>query len=104
MKNQYGESYNVTKEECVGHIQKGIGTAFNEYKKGMKGKKLADEKTVGGAGRLTQDVIKRIQNYYGLAIRNNKGNLEGMQENIKAIRHHVIQNPEDSVITRARIQ
>lgn len=63
----------------------------------MKGKKLADEKTVGGAGRLTQEVIKRIQNYYGFAIRNNKGNLEGMQENIKAIQHHVIKNPKETL-------
>ena len=97
MKNQYGESYTVTKEECVGHIQKRMGTALTEYKKGMKGKKLADEKTVGGAGRLTQEVIKRIQNYYGFAIRKNKGNLEGMQENIKAIQHHVIQNPQETL-------
>ena len=35
----------------------------------MRGKKLSDGKGVGGAGRLTQDMIKRIQNYYGFAIR-----------------------------------
>ncbi len=30
----------------------------------MIGKKLANEKAVRGAGRLTQDMIKRVQNYY----------------------------------------
>ena len=59
----------VAKEECVGHVQKRMGTALDEYKKMMRGMKLSYGEGEGGAGRLTQDMIKRIQNYYGFVIR-----------------------------------
>ena len=36
---KFGESYRVVKEDCVGHVQKRIGTALRKYKKDMKGKK-----------------------------------------------------------------
>ena len=55
----------------------------------MKGKKLSDGKTVGGRGQLTDKVIDKMQNYYGKAIRGNKGNLEGMKLRIKAIQQHI---------------
>lgn len=97
VKVAHGDSYQITKEECVGHIQKRMGTALDAYKKSMRGKKLNDGKGVGGAGRLTQDVIKRIQNYYGFAIRQNKGDLDGMVKAITAIQHHVIQEPSKSL-------
>ena len=58
----------------------------------MKGKKLSDGKTVGGKNRLTDKVIDRMQNFYGKAIRENKGDLEGMQTTIKAIQNHMIKN------------
>ena len=58
----------------------------------MKGKKLLDGKTVGGKGRLTDKVIDKMQNYYGKAIRGNKGNLEGMKSSIKAIQHHMVKS------------
>ena len=45
-----------------------------------KGKKLSDGKTVGGKGRLTGKVIDKMQNYYGKAIRGNKGDLNGMKK------------------------
>ena len=51
-------TYTVIKEKCVGHVQKRMGSALNEYKKSKKGKILSDGKTVGGVGRLTEDVIK----------------------------------------------
>ena len=90
LKASFGDSYSVEKEECVGHIKERMGSALLEYKKSKKGLKLADGKSVGGAGRLTQDVIKRIQNYYGLAIRQNKGNLPSMKKAVNAILHHVV--------------
>ena len=58
----------------------------------MKGKKLSDGKTVGGKGQLTDKVIDKMQNYYGKAIRGNKGNLEGMKLRIKAIQHHMVKS------------
>ena len=58
----------------------------------MKSQKLSDGKSVGGRGRLTDNIIDKMQNYYGQAIRENKGNLEGMKKSIKAIQHHIIRN------------
>ena len=69
MKDTYGESYVVVKEECVGHVQKRLGTALRNYKKNAKSQKLSDGKTVGGRGRLTDKVIDQMQNHYGKAIR-----------------------------------
>ena len=87
---KFGSDYEVKKEECVGHVQKRLGTALRKYKKDNKGKKLSDGKTVGGKGRLTDKVIDKMQNYYGKAIRGNKGDLNGMKESIKAIQYHMI--------------
>ena len=69
-----------------------MGTSLRKYKKKSRGKKLDDGKTVGGAGRLTDKTIDSMQNYYGMAIRSNKGNLEGMKIAIMAILKHMIRN------------
>ena len=95
MQEMYGERYKVVKEEC-GHIQKRMGNALRRYLKDMKGKKLADKKSVGGKGRLTKIVIDKIQRNYGEAIRKNKGKLTEMQSAIWAIFHHMIQPPNSS--------
>lgn len=64
----------------MGHVQKRLGTALrNLKKKAMKGKKLPDGKGIGGAVRLTDKVIDSLQNWYGRAIRSNKGDLQGMK-------------------------
>ena len=75
----------VAKEECVGHVQKRMGTRLRDYKKRMRGRKLSDGKGVGGAGRLTDKIIDKIQNFYGQGIRNSNGDKESMKESIWAI-------------------
>lgn len=57
MEKKFGSLYTVTKEECVGHIQKRLGTALRKYKNDRKGKKLCSGKTVGGQGCLTAEII-----------------------------------------------
>ena len=42
-----GIGYDIVKEECVGHIQKRLGTALRQLKLRMRGTKLADGKKVG---------------------------------------------------------
>ena len=59
---KYGEKNGVCKEECVGHVQR-TGNALQEYKQRMRDKKLSDGKTVGGAKRLMNEVVNKIQNY-----------------------------------------
>lgn len=61
----------------------------------MEKKKLSDNKTIGGRGRLTDKVIDKLQIYYGLAIRRNKQNLEGMKREILAGLYHSASTDED---------
>ena len=97
MEQKFGLAYPVAKEECMGHVQKRMGAALTTFKKDMKGKRLSDGKVAGGAGRLTAEMIKKMQNYYGIAIRQNCGNLDGMRRAIKAILHHIVQDPSKSL-------
>ena len=83
----YGETV-VRKVECVGHIQKRMGGRLRRKKKDLKGKKLADGKTIGGRNRLTDNLIDTFQRYYGKALRQNKGDLPGMEKAVKAIWNH----------------
>ena len=66
----YGEECKVIKLDCVGHVQKRMGKHLLNLKTKTKGK-LADGKSIGGRGRLSEEKIKQIQKYYGLAIRQN---------------------------------
>ena len=86
------------KEECVGHVQKKIGgRSLREYKRINRGKKLADGKSVGVIGRITDKVIDNIQTYYGLTIRRNKGILQGMKNVIIAILIHIVKDETASL-------
>ncbi|GBN45659.1 hypothetical protein AVEN_174604-1 [Araneus ventricosus] len=55
----YGINTTIEKVECVGHVQRRMGTRLRRLKKDMKRKKLADGKTIGGRGRLTDELIKK---------------------------------------------
>ena len=76
------QDVHVEKEECVGHVQKRVGTALRKLKKENKG--------LGGKGKLTDSLIDKLQNYYGIAIRSNSGNLYGMKSSICASLFHCI--------------
>jgi hypothetical protein len=65
----------------VGHYQKRVGTRCRKLKKNVKG--------LGGRGRLTDATIDRLQNYFGVAIRQNTGRLEDMQNSVRASLFHV---------------
>ena len=94
---KYGETYIVTKEECVGHVQKRMGARLREYKRKNKGKILGDGKSVGGKGRLGDKIIDKMQNFYGQAIRNNVGEIEQMRNDIWAIFNHMIKDDEKTL-------
>ena len=84
----YGKDHLVEKMDCVGHVQKRMGTALRNLKVKCRGKKLADGKTIGGTGRLTDKVINSLQNYYGDAIRRNKGDVQAMMTDVQATLLH----------------
>ena len=76
IENTYAEdNIKVIKYECIGHVQKRVGTAL---------RKLRKEKKLGGKGKLTDKMIDRLQNYYGIAVRSNKGDFDGMKSAILA--------------------
>ena len=95
--DKYGASYAALKEECVGHIQKRMGSDLREYKRKNKGRKLNDGKPVGVIGRLTDAFIDRIHNNYGEAIRNNS-DVPSMKNAIMAIYHHMIKDDNLSLV------
>ena len=70
----------VEKKECIGHVQKRVGTALRKLKR--------DNPGLGGRGKLTDSLIDKLQNYYGIAIRSNVGNLAGMKKAIHASLMH----------------
>ena len=80
-------SVKVVKKECVGHVQKRVGNRLRKLKKKVGG--------LGGKGNLTESVIDRIQNYYGIAIRSNKGNVDAMKKGIYASWLHVSSSPKN---------
>ena len=63
----------VEKLECVGYVQKRLGSLLLNLKHTMKGP-LADDKALGGKSLLTDKVINKFQNYSGIAIRQSAGN------------------------------
>ena len=84
--NPCGDRYPVNKGECLGHIQKPVGSRLRKLKKEYDGKKLADGKTL--RGRLGDKEINKLQNYFGIAIRANWHSVTGMQKAIGAVVYH----------------
>ena len=81
MKGVYeDDGIEMEKKECIGHVQKKVGTALHKLKRENPG--------LGGKGKLTDSQIDKLQNYYGIAIRSNVGNLAGMKKAIHASLMH----------------
>ena len=78
----------VEKLECVGHVQKRIGTRLRNLKKNVK--------NLGGRGKLTNSTIDKLQNYYGIAIRSNANDLEGMKKAVHATLFHVASSTKNN--------
>ena len=91
----YGPEHPIEKLDCVGHVQKRLGTALRNLKVAYRGRKLDDGKTIGGAGRLSDGLINSLQNYYGDAIRQNKGDLKGMVRAVQAMLLHSNSSDDD---------
>lgn len=90
----YGEDFEIKKLECVGHIQKRMGSRLRKLKKSLGKEKLEDGKTIGGRGRLTDSAIIQIQNYFGLAIRRNSSDIETMKKDVWAEFFHLLSSDE----------
>ena len=80
------KEFNVTpnKLECIGHVQKRLGNRLRQLRRGSKNTSTP----LSGRGKLTDKMINSLQNYYGLAIRQNQGQLYAMKKAIGAILWH----------------
>ncbi|GFU58633.1 uncharacterized protein TNCV_1278151 [Trichonephila clavipes] len=84
----YGDDHLIQKIECVGHVQKRMGTRLRKLKLVYSKKKLSDGKTIGGKGRLTDSLIDKLAHYYGNAIRCNSTSVKEMRKAIWAVWGH----------------
>ena len=80
----------IVNHECVGHVQKWLGTQLRTLKKSGKRDRKGKVVRFGGKGRLTDKVIDALQVYYGGAIPNSKNDIEGMEQAIWAVYYHSI--------------
>ena len=96
VKSDPNPGLHIKKGERMGHVQKCVGTRLRGLKMNKKGVKLSDGKTLSGKGRLTEKVINTLQNYYVMAIRQNKGKLLEMKKAVGAVLYHcsAIKDPE----------
>ena len=85
----YGDEFPVEKEECIGHVQKRMGTALRKFRTTFK---LKDGSPVGGRGGLTIKLCDKLQNLYGRALRENLPVVDKMKTAVMAILHHEVQN------------
>lgn len=76
----------ISKIECVGHIQKRMGSRLRKLRQSKV--KCSDNKSVGGKGRLTDKVIDQLTIYYGNAIRQHKDDLSDMRKAVWAVYFH----------------
>ena len=81
--------------ECIGHVQKRVGSRLRRLKNQNKGVKLANGKGLAGKGRLTDGKIDVLQNYYGLAVRENLNDVYKMAKAIEASLYHVASTDGD---------
>jgi hypothetical protein len=77
----------IKKLECIGHIQKRMGTRLRALR-AMKSV-LEDGKPLTGKNRLTLEAVSNLQLYYGLAIRRNHHSVEQMKKAIWSTYLHV---------------
>ena len=88
----------ISKLECIGHVQKRVGTRLRNLKNEYKEKKLEDGKGLTGKNRLTEKIINTLQNYYGMAIRSSTSKtVHQMKVAVGAVLFHCseAQNMED---------
>lgn len=84
--NPYGDDPQVLKSECIGHVQKRMGTRLRNIRKTKK---------LGGKGKLTESLVGKLSTYYGLAIRRNIDNVQDMKKAIMATYYHMISTDEN---------
>ncbi len=81
----YGDNVNINKENCINHVSKRMGKAL----RGLTATSKAQKQSISGKGKLTNELIGKIQNYYGRAIKNNLNDIPLLKKRIFAILFHL---------------
>eukprot|EP00112_Aurelia_sp_Birch-Aquarium-sp1_P002811 Seg1311.5 transcript_id=Seg1311.5/GoldUCD/mRNA.D3Y31 product="hypothetical protein" protein_id=Seg1311.5/GoldUCD/D3Y31 len=81
----YGPDVKIEKEDCVNHVSKRMGTALRNIVATSK----AQKDSISGKGKLTQEKMTKIQNYYGRAIKDNANDVDLLKKRIFAIIFHL---------------
>ena len=84
--NPYGDELTVMKSECIGHVEKRMGSRLRNIRK---------EKKLSGRGKLTDKVVKKLTKYYGLSIQRNIHSVEEMKKAIMATYNHIFSTKEN---------
>ena len=82
----YGPTYFIRKDECYVHIIRRMSRALRKCKADMK------KQRVKGVAKFTTKVMQTLVNFYGLAIRQHKGDADGMAKAVRAILGHYQEN------------
>ena len=79
----YEDTVVIEKGECIGHVQKRMGTRCRSLKHTLKSTILSDGKRIAGRGRLT--AINPPQNHYGMGIRQNTDSIDNIKRSHMAV-------------------
>lgn len=84
--NVYGTDVTISKEECINHVAKRLGTGLRNKVKEWKGKGV----TLGGRkeGSLKEETIVKLTNFYRKAVKDNAHNVDNMKSAIYATLLH----------------
>ncbi len=94
----YGEDVAIKKLECIGHMQKRMGTNLCKLLSQYKDKDLSDGKKLSGRNRLTIERVDYLQVLYGKAIRDNAHKTaEEMSQAVMAILGHYSEPADHSL-------
>ena len=66
-------------------MQKRLGTRLRKLRNEKKHEMLSDGKKSSGKGRLADKIINKMENYYGMAIRQIPERLHKMKKGIGAV-------------------
>lgn len=81
--NVYGPDVTKEKEDCANHVSKRMGKSAKKFSSNLKGPKRCQK------GKLTQDKMTKIQNYYGRTIKDHASDIQLLKKHIMAILMHL---------------
>ena len=82
----YEDTVVIEKRECIGHVQKRMGTRCRSLRQTLKVLYCTDGKRIAGRGRLT--AINPLQNHYGMGIKQNIDSIDNIKRSCMAVLCH----------------